>query len=154
MSGHDDELERMLAELAPTPEARAELEEAHRQLEKDLLRLADPLPPADFVGRVMARVEAEPAPSMSRGDLVSGLVVALASAVAAAFAVWSDGAAASVLGSGLALVRDGGAALGSGLSALWHGAPVPMSAGLSLSFMLSLVLMRRVGQAPAEAKVS
>lgn len=154
MSVQDDELEKLLHELAPTPEARAELLEAHRLLEKDLSRLGDPLPPPDFLQSVMAKVEAEPARSMSRTELVSGLGVALSSAIAAAVAVWSDGAAASMLGTGLALIRDGGAALGSGLSALWRGAPVPMSVGLSVSFMLSLVLMRRIGQAPTEMKVS
>jgi hypothetical protein len=154
MSAQDDELERLLSELAPTSEARAELLEAHRLLEKDLSRLGDPLPPPDFLQNVMAKVAAEPARSMSRSELVNGIGVAVISAVAAAVAVWSDGAAASMLGTGLALVRDGGAALGSGLAALWRGAPLPMSVGLSLSFMLSLVLMRRIGQAPTEMKVS
>ena len=45
----DLELEAMLAELAPTEAERATLLEEHRQLEKDLLRLGDPLPPPDFL---------------------------------------------------------------------------------------------------------
>ena len=39
---NDPELEALLAELAPSDEERVTLLEEHRQLEKDLLRLADP----------------------------------------------------------------------------------------------------------------
>ena len=57
----DLELELLLKELAPTDALRAQLLEEHRQLEKDLLRLADPMPPADFVHAVMAKVATAPA---------------------------------------------------------------------------------------------
>lgn len=57
-AGHGPALEH--AEGCPL--CAAVLEE-HRQLEKDLFRLADPLPPPDLVHQVMARVAASPAPA-------------------------------------------------------------------------------------------
>ena len=57
---NDPELNALLAELADSDEARDELIEEHRQLEKDLLRLVDPLPPHDFVQSVMKKVAATP----------------------------------------------------------------------------------------------
>ena len=56
-AGHGPALEH--AEGCPL--CAAVLEE-HRQLEKDLFRLADPLPPPDLVHQVMARVAASPRP--------------------------------------------------------------------------------------------
>jgi hypothetical protein len=57
-SEHDPDA---LAHLRHCPGCAAQVEE-HRQLEKDLFRLVDPLPPPDLVSRVMARVADEPAP--------------------------------------------------------------------------------------------
>src|SRR5690606_35639906 len=49
----------------------------HRQLEKDLYRLADPLPPPTLVASVMARVATEPTPL--RRELWAGIPILVAS---------------------------------------------------------------------------
>ena len=66
---HDAEA---LAHLKTCPDC-AFFAEQHRQLEKDLFRLADPMPPVDFVQSVMARVALEPAPT--RVELRTGLSI-------------------------------------------------------------------------------
>ena len=71
----DTELEALLAELAPTQAERTTLLEEHRQLEKDLLRLADPLPPPDFLANVMSRVAVAPARPLSRADVWSAVAI-------------------------------------------------------------------------------
>src|SRR5687768_13541510 len=61
-------------------ECGAVLEE-HRQLEKDLFRVSDPFPPADFVQSVMAKVAVAPVPmsrEVSTGATILGVSVALA----------------------------------------------------------------------------
>ena len=61
-----------LAHIKTCPDC-AFIAEQHRQLEKDLFRLADPMPPPDFVQSVMARVALEPAPT--RVELRTGLSI-------------------------------------------------------------------------------
>ena len=72
---NDIELEALLAELAPTEAQRTILLEEHRQLEKDLLRLADPPPPPDFLANVMARVAEAPVRPLSRADVWSAVAI-------------------------------------------------------------------------------
>ena len=71
----DAETEALLRELAKTDDERDLLLEEHRQLEKDLLRLADPLPPPDFLAKVMTRVAAAPARPVSRADVWSAVAI-------------------------------------------------------------------------------
>src|SRR4051794_12056517 len=73
-----DELDQLIAALGNTPAERDALLEEHRQLEKDLLRLADPPPPPDFVSKVMAKVAAQPK-VFSRAEIIgaASLVTAL-----------------------------------------------------------------------------
>jgi hypothetical protein len=151
---NDEELEALVAGLADTDEARAALLEEHRQLEKDLLRLADPLPPADFVSLVMTRVEAAPARPLSRREAVMAGGVVLAAISSALGALVASGAGLAEVGLGLAglaiEVRDGLVAMGSGLFALWTTAALPLAVGLSLTTGLMLLALRRYAQPAAK----
>ncbi len=132
--------------------------EEHRQLEKDLYRLADPLPPPDFVHRVMAKVAAAPVPI--RSELKIGLSI-LVFAVAGAVATFllADGSLGS-LGIGAARTLVGVHAFAvnvqSLLSILWKTAAIPTALSLSVVLMLSLVFLKRLAgtQTISDVKVS
>ncbi|MFO0596809.1 MAG: hypothetical protein U0228_15960 [Myxococcaceae bacterium] len=148
MSPDDLELEALIAELAPGDAERAVLLEEHRQLEKDLLRLADPLPPPDFLAKVMTRVAEAPARPLSRADVWSAVaIVSVALALAVAALLASGGVSG---GFGLALaslvvkLREGLVALGSAIAALWSTAALPMAVGLSLVLVAALTGFRRL----------
>lgn len=130
--------------------------EEHRLLEKDLYRLADPLPPPDLVHKVMARVAVEPPPL--RRELWTGLSILMASLVLGLGVLLSNDAALS--GAGTALARflvDGKAfleALRSGSHALWSTAASPVAALLALLLFSSLFGIKRLagnGPTPSEA---
>lgn len=149
MSTPDDsdlELEQLLKELAPTAEARAQLLEEHRQLEKDLLRLADPLPPADFVQAVMAKVALAPARAPGRGDVVLAVSIVAAALAASVFAfAQSDVGGAGLEFTRLVLqLRDTAIGLGSALTAIWRTAALPLTAALGLGLTACLVAFKRV----------
>lgn len=153
---NDPELEALLRELAPTDDERAALLEEHRQLEKDLLRLADPLPPPDFLAKVMTRVAEAPARPVSRADVWSAVAIV---GVTLALAVGAFLVSGGVTGGfGLALaslvvkLREALVAAGSGLLALWTTAALPLALGVSSLIVASLVALRRFAQ-PASAKV-
>jgi hypothetical protein len=152
----DRELEALLAELAPTEEERARLLEEHRQLEKDLLRLSDPLPPPDFVGQVMKKVAASPARVSKVEVVTAGAIVMVTVALAAVTLVASGGFAGSF---GLAVaqlamaVRGALVAVGSGLLALWTTAALPSVVALSMLLAASLVALKRFAL-PANVKVT
>jgi hypothetical protein len=154
---NDDEreLERLLAEAAPDDALRDELREAHRQLEKDLLRLADPLPPADFLSKVMAKVEAEPR-RMSGSEVRSAVIIALGALAASAVAFVSSGASADGVAVSFARTvlgaREVAVGFESGLAAIWRTAGLPLSVSLAVVVMVSLVGFRRL-VAPVNAKV-
>ena len=157
MSANDDELEALLEQLAPTPEARAQLLEEHRQLEKDLLRLADPLPPADFLAGVMKKVRLAPAPLPSRiemGWAVGILGVALAASL---IAFSSAGGTTQGLGVQFAQmmlwVRSGFVGFASALSSVWRTAALPVTVGLSGTFLMCMVALRHVAGRGGEARV-
>ena len=139
-----------LDHAATCPLCSAMLEE-HRQLEKDLYRLADPLPPPTLVATVMARVATEPTPL--RRELWAGVPILLLSlAVGLGLLITNDGAL-SRLGAGLASLFMNGRALIQGLvsgaNALWHTAAGPVTALLVLLLLLSLSgLKRLVGTGP------
>ena len=160
---HSDcpELEVLFAELdagegpaldhAAECEACAALMEDHRQLEKDLFRIADPLPPVDLVSKVMARVATEPTPM--RRELMTGIPILAASLV---------GGLALLLGSDAALARVGlnvgrffvegrtfAETLANGLAALWATAALPLVACTAALVLFSLWGLRRLTDAPA-----
>lgn len=142
------ELDALLAELAPTEAERVLLLEEHRQLEKDLLRLADPLPPPDFLANVMTRVAEAPARPLSRADVWSAVaIVGVALGLAVVALVLSGGVSG---GFGLAVaslvvkLREGLVAFGSALGALWSTAAVPTAVALSVLLVGALALFRRL----------
>ncbi len=119
--------------------------EEHRLLEKDLFRLADPLPPPSLVANVMARVATEPVPL--RRELWTGLGVLLT----------ND---AALSGAGTALARflvEGKAfleAVFSGSRARWSTAAGPVAALLAALLLSSLFGIKRLagnGPTPSEA---
>ena len=152
------ELEQLLKELASTDEERAQLLEEHRQLEKDLLRLADPMPPPDFVHAVMAKVAAAPARAPAKGEMVLAAVIV---GVALAASILAFGAQGDIGGVGLHFtrlvlqLRDTVVGLGSAISALWRTAALPLTIGLGITLAGCLVAFKRVIQngLPTEAKV-
>jgi hypothetical protein len=155
MNQEHDELEALLASLAPTDEARDELLEAHRQLEKDLLRLSDPLPPPDFVGRVMQRVAESPR-KVSTVEVGTAVVIVVVTVALAGVALVSGGGAASfgLTAARLAVVfRDGLVAMGSGLLALWTTAALPVAAALSMLLVVTLGALHRALR-PTNMKVT
>jgi len=139
-------------EHAKTCAACAAVLEDHRQLEKDLYRLADPLPPPDFVHLVMAKVALAPAPA--RSEYLMGaaiLVVSLGLGVASLF-LGEGGLGAVGVSAARTLVelKEVIVGLGSGLSALWRTAAVPITVAATLTMFFSLFGLRRL----AEIKVS
>lgn len=152
----DPELEALLAELTSSEAERTDLLEQHRQLEKDLLRLADPLPPVDFVQKVMARVEAAPARAMSRAEIVSALSLVAGTLVLAVMTLvltGSLGGAGVFVAQVVIAVREAIGAMGSALAALWQTAAVPMVAALGMMIVVSLAALKRLAALPAPVKV-
>ncbi len=150
-----DDLNALLLELAPNDADRARLLEEHRQLEKDLLRLADPLPPPDFLSKVMTRVATEPKP-VSRADVISAVAIIGVTLSLAVLAILASGGATGGFGLQLAslvvTLREGAVAFGSGLAAVWSTAALPLVAVLSVTLAAALAAFRRFVQ-PRAAKV-
>lgn len=154
----DAETEALLRELAQTDDARAALLEEHRQLEKDLLRLADPLPPPDFLAKVMTRVAAAPARQVSRADVWSAIaIVAVTLSLAVAALLLSGGSTGSfglALASLVVKLREGFVAAGSALVALWTTAALPTALALSCFLAAALAALRKFMQPTAVKVVS
>ncbi|GMU59725.1 MAG: hypothetical protein AMXMBFR34_14880 [Myxococcaceae bacterium] len=152
----DRELDALIASLASTEEERAALLEEHRQLEKDLLRLSDPLPPADFVGQVMKKVAASPA-RVSKVEVVTAGIIVFVTVALAAVTLAATGGFAGSFGLALAqlvvYVREALVAVGSGLLALWTTAALPAVVALSMLLAASLVALKR-SLRPANVKVT
>lgn len=164
--GQCPELETLFTELeagegpalehaASCPLCAAVLEE-HRQLEKDLYRLADPLPPPDLVHQVMARVAAEPPPL--RRELWTGLSILAASLMVGLGVLVSSDSALSGAGTGLARFvvegKDSLASLLSGARTLWSTSAGAVAGLLSLLLLSSLFGIKRLagnGPTPSEA---
>ena len=152
----DLELELLLKELAPTEEERAQLLEEHRQLEKDLLRLADPLPPADFVHAVMARVAQAPARAPARSEVLVAAGIVFVAVVASVLAFSATGDGVGGLGlqftQGLLRVRETVIGLGSALSALWRTAALPLTVAMGLTLAGCLLAFKRFVFTDLQAK--
>ncbi len=154
-NAEDLELERLFADTAHDEAELALLKEAHRQLEKDLLRLADPLPPGDFVSSVMAKVEAQPK-RVPVSEIVSAVLIAVGALAASAIAFVSSGASpdgvAVSFAQAFVSAREVLVGCGSALSAVWRTAGLPLSIMLGMVVMAALVGFRRL-VAPVNAKV-
>ncbi|MGV3620207.1 MAG: hypothetical protein ACO1OB_05300 [Archangium sp.] len=152
----DAETEALLRELAKSDDERDLLLEEHRQLEKDLLRLADPLPPPDFLAKVMTRVAEAPARPLSRADVWSAVAIVGVTLSLAVMAILVSSGSAGGFGLALASlvvkVREAVVAGGSALIALWTTAALPTVLGLSLFLAAALAAFRRFAQ-PTAAKV-
>ncbi len=126
--------------------ACAEVMEAHRQLEKDLFRLADPLPPADLVPRVMARVAAEPPPV--RVELRVGLSILAATLMATVLSFVATQGPLGLAGTNAARAfvtwRNALVGFSNGMHAVWSTAAAPLVVGLATLLLLSLVALRRL----------
>ncbi|KFA93751.1 hypothetical protein [Archangium violaceum] len=120
--------------------------EEHRLLEKDLCRLADPLPPPDLVHKVMARVAAEPTPV--RRELWTGLSILGASLMMGLGLLLTSDAALSGLGKTMARTLVGGTAfteaLMSGVHALWSTAAGPLVALVAFVILSSVFGLKRL----------
>ncbi|WNG58209.1 hypothetical protein F0U59_28290 [Archangium gephyra] len=130
--------------------------EEHRLLEKDLCRLADPLPPPDLVHKVMARVAAEPTPM--RRELWTGLSILGASLMMGLGLLLTSDAALSGLGKSMARTLVGGTAfteaLMSGVHALWSTASGPLVALVAFVILSSVFGLKRLvrnGPTPSQA---
>lgn len=155
-SPETDELDQLLNELAPTKEERAALLEEHRQLEKDLLRLADPAPPFDFVHKVMAKVAREPAKAPARVEVwwALGIVGVTLAASVVAFVAQGDGVGELGLSFTRALMRAREllVAAGSGLSAVWKTAALPLTVGMMTALFFGLFGLKRLMGGAVEAR--
>lgn len=162
------ELEVLFAELAEgqgphlehaksCPACSAIVEE-HRQMEKDLFRLADPLPPPDFTLQVMAKVRAAPAPVSSELKVGAGILTTTFGLLLALYLARGGGLAG--IGAGIAgiVVRARPMMLGlsEAIAIIWRTGAIPVAIGLTLLLTLSLLGLKRLaGSHPlADAKVT
>jgi hypothetical protein len=124
----------------------AALLEEHRQLEKDLFRLADPLPPADLVARVMQRVAAEPLPL--RAEMRVGLSILAAALMAAVLSFVATHGPIGLLGASAARAavsfKTNLFGLNNALQVAWSTTTVPLALSLTFLLFVSLVGLRRV----------
>ena len=134
-----------LAHLRSCPDC-AFLAEEHRQLEKDLTRLVDPLPPADFVQSVMARVALEPAPA--RVELRTGLSILAVTLMGATLAFVAAHGNLGLLGtraaSAVVAWRNLIYGLSEALAAVWSTAAVPMVVTMAGLVVVSTLGVRRL----------
>lgn len=159
------DLEALFAELAEgagpalehgksCPSCSAFLEE-HRQLEKDLFRLQDPLPPAGFVPMVMQRVARAPAPvaaEIRTGVSILFLTVGLfVTFIVARGGSWGD--VGSEVARGLVQTRFLLVGLLEGFVAVWKTAGVPVTATAAVLLVLSLFGLRKLAGADLSVKV-
>jgi len=148
LSAHTEGTGEYAEHLASCPDCAAFLEE-HRQLEKDLFRLADPPPPVDLVARVMQRVAAEPPPV--RAEMRAGLSILAATLMAAVLSFVATRGPIGLLGASAAravvswkTVLWG---LNNALQVVWSTTAIPLTVSVTLLLFLSLVGLRRVAPA-------
>ncbi len=129
--------------LASCDACRA-LAEMHRQMEKDLFRIQDPLPPADFVASVMARVEASRPP---RQEVRQGFAIfASALAVALGSFVVMGGSPAELgvrLARAMISLRGAFFSLSGLVESMWSQPALVLGAALFVFVATSLVQNRR-----------
>jgi len=134
-----------LAHLRSCPDCAA-LAEEHRQLEKDLGRLVDPLPPPDFVQSVMARVSLEPAPA--RVELRTGLSILAVTLMAATLAFVATHGNLGLLGtraaSAVVIWRNLFFGASEALAAIWSTAALPTAVAMAGLVVVSTLGLRRL----------
>lgn len=134
-----------LAHLRNCPDC-ATLAEQHRQMEKDLFRLADPLPPVDFVQSVMARVALEPAPA--RVELRTGFTILAVTLMAAVLAFVATHGNLGLLGtraaSSVVAWRNLFFAASEALAAIWSTAALPTAVAMAGLVVVSTLGVRRL----------
>jgi hypothetical protein len=134
-----------LAHIKHCPDCAA-IAEAHRQLEKDLFRLADPMPPVDFVQSVMARVALEPAPA--RVELRTGLSILAVTLMGAVLAFVSAHGNLGLLGtraaSSVVAWRNLFTAASEALAAVWSTAALPTVVAMAGLIVVSTLGVRRL----------
>lgn len=137
--------EDALAHVAECPFCSG-LREEHRQLEKDLFRLVDPLPPSTLVSQVMARVHA--APAHSGLELRTGLGILSAAVALSVACFWAAhgrlGAVGSSVASNVVSWRAVLGALGNAMAVVWHAAAAPLTVALTVTLFAVLVGLRRL----------
>ena len=139
---HDAEA---VAHLKSCPGCAA-IAEQHRQLEKDLFRLADPMPPVDFVQSVMARVALEPAPV--RVELRTGLSILAVTLMGAVLAFVAAHGNLGLLGtraaSSVVAWRNLFFAASEALAAIWSTAALPTVVAMAGLVVVSTLGVRRL----------
>jgi hypothetical protein len=134
-----------LAHIKHCPDCAAIAEE-HRQLEKDLFRLADPMPPLDFVQSVMARVALEPAPA--RVELRTGLSILAVTLMGAVLAFVAAHGNLGLLGtraaSSVVVWRNLFTAASEALAAVWSTAALPTVVAMAGLIVVSTLGVRRL----------
>ena len=142
----------LLAHAKDCPDCSLILEE-HRQLEKDLFRVVDPLPPPNFTMAVMAKVAAAPVPVSS--EIRSGVAVLILSLGSFFALLFMNGRSLADAGAGLARMilgtRTFFIAAAKALEAVWGTAAVPFVAVCFLVLLTSLLGLRRLVAAPQSA---
>jgi hypothetical protein len=141
-SEHDPDA---LAHLRGCPDCAALLEE-HRQLEKDLFRLVDPLPPPDLVARVMARVATEPAPV--RVEMKTAFSILAVTLMAAILTFVANHGNIGLLGvraaSGVITWRHVMIGVTEALGAIWSTAALPFVVAMAGLLACSVWGLRRL----------
>lgn len=134
-----------LAHLRNCPDC-AFLAEEHRQLEKDLTRLVDPLPPPDFVHNVMARVALQPAPV--RVELRTGLSILAVTLMGATLAFVATHGSLGLLGthaaSAIVAWRNFFFGASEALAAVWSTAAIPLVVAMAGIVVMSTLGVRRL----------
>lgn len=122
------------------------LAEEHRQLEKDLARLVDPLPPPDFVHSVMARVALEPAPV--RVELRTALSILAVTLMGATLAFVATHGNLGLLGahaaSAIVSWRNLFYGASEALAAIWSTAALPVVVAMVGVIVMSTLGVRRL----------
>jgi hypothetical protein len=139
---HDAEA---LAHIKTCPDC-AFIAEQHRQMEKDLFRLADPMPPVDFVQSVMARVALEPAPA--RVELRTGFTILAVTLMGAVLAFVATHGNLGLLGthaaSAVVVWRNLFFAASEALAAIWSTAALPTVVAMAGLVVVSTLGVRRL----------
>jgi hypothetical protein len=127
------------------------LVEEHRQLEKDLYRLQDPLPPRDFVFGVMARVQVEPIPLGVEVGWGMGILCATLGLGALAFVAGHGrlGAATASVASSFISAKAVTGSLLFAMGTAWHAATVPLGLGMGCLLMAALLGLYKLSPAPS-----
>ena len=123
----------------------SEIVSQHRELERELFRLADPFPPSSFVSQVMAKVAASPVSTYR--ELKVGLAIL--------FGAFAVGLSVLILGGGVGQVGILAASavvhsqtllvgLSSAISAVWTSGALPMFLSLALVLFAALFALKRL----------